>query len=154
MSGYIDLDTHFTTTLSKDVQGMLLGDAMGYGTFRHIYNHATDPDVVVKLENGAQSFHNVTEWQVWQSVKDTEFAKWFAPVKHISASGTVLIMQRAQPVTVKDLPKKVPAFFTDLKAENWGRIGNRFVCVDYGLHLLHEYGMTKRLRAARWTDHG
>lgn len=59
-------------------------------------------------------------------------------------------MQRAEPVSARDLPRKVPAFFTDLKAENWGRIDGRFVCVDYGLHLLHEHGMTSRMRSVRW----
>lgn len=151
MSGYVDVKEHFTTTLSRDIRDMFLGDAMGYGTFRHVFNHATNPDAVVKLENGAQSFHNIAEWQVWQSVKDTELAKWFAPCISISASGTVLVMQRAKPVSVDELPKLVPVFFTDLKAENWGLIGKRYVCVDYGLHLLHERGMTKRMRRAYWT---
>lgn len=154
MSGYVDLSEHFGSVLAKDLRGMLIGDPMGYGTFRHIFNHATDEGLVVKVENGAQSFHNVAEWHAWQSVKDTKFAKWFAPCMSISASGTILIMQRAQPATSKQLPRKVPAFFTDLKAENWGIIDGRPVCVDYGLHLLHEHGMTTRLRVARWDDHG
>jgi len=32
----------------------------------------------------------------------------------------------------KDYPPKVPLFFTDLKIENYGWIGDQFVCVDYG----------------------
>jgi len=29
-------------------------------------------------------------------------------------------------------PREVPEFFSDLKYDNWGWIGNKFVCHDYG----------------------
>jgi hypothetical protein len=44
----------------------------------------------------------------------------------------------------------MPAFFTDLKRENFGLLLGRLVCHDYGVNLLMENGMTKRMRKANW----
>lgn len=151
MSAYVSLGDHFRTVLARDLMGMVLGDSICHGTHRHVFNHATNKDWIVKVENGAQSFMNIAEYQVWQSVKETKLAKWFAPVLEISPSGLLLIMPRCQVATINDdLPKSVPAFMTDLKPENWGWLDGRWVCLDYGLHLLHEHGMTSRMRKANW----
>lgn len=151
MPAWIQYHEHFPTSLARDLAGMVIGDSEGAGTFRHIYSHAHDKDLIVKIENGYRSFHNVTEWEVWKSIKSTDLAKWFAPCVEISGNGIVLIMKRAKPIPRAKLPARVPAFFTDLKAENWGWYKGHPVCVDYGLHLLHENGMTKRMRKANWT---
>lgn len=148
--GYVDTAIHFKTTLSKDVRDLLLGDEIAYGAHRHVFKHATDPGLVVKLEDIAKHFYNVSEWQVWQRVKSTAHAKWFAPCVDIGPSGTILMMKKAEPATAAKLPRMVPAFFTDLKAENWGFINGKPVCIDYGLHLLLEVGMTTRMRRANW----
>lgn len=147
---HFDFDAHFKTGLARDVANMVLGDLHGYGTTRAIYTHATDPTLMVKVETDAGSYNNIMEWEAWKSVKDTEFAKWFAPCVQISGAGLVLTMKKCTVATARELPRKVPAFFTDLKAENWGWYEDRFVCLDYGLHLLHELGMTKRMRTANW----
>lgn len=149
-TGYVDTVSHFQSTLSKDVRDMLIGESIAYGAHRHVFNHASDATLVVKLEDIAKHFYNVNEWQAWERIRYTPFAKWFAPCVDISPCGTVLLMKKAKAVTAEELPKLVPAFFTDLKAENWGKLGKRFVCVDYGLHLLLEHGMTKRMRKANW----
>ena len=150
MHAYVYPDEHFKTTLGRDVFGMLVGDRIGTGTTREVYCHALHADCVVKIENGAQSFFNVYEHQIWERVKDTDLADWFAPVLHISPSGTVLIMRRTEPVREQDLPDRVPAFFTDLKAENFGWLEGRIVCHDYGHHRFIERGMTRKMRKASW----
>jgi hypothetical protein len=149
-SAYVAFDDHFKTILARDLAGMLLGDYDGHGTYRSIFHHATDPTLIVKVENKTGSFSNVQEWDVWQRVKLTKLARWFAPCVQISGAGTVLIQRKCELVTARQLPKKVPAFFTDLKAENWGLLNGRAVCFDYGCNLLMERGMTERLRIARW----
>lgn len=88
------------------------------------------------------------EWQIWQVVKDTDMAKWFAPCEHISGSGSVLIMKRTTPTD--RLPTKVPAFFDDLKPNNWGKLGTHTVCHDYGHNSLIEYGLSVCLKKAEW----
>lgn len=151
MSAYVDFDEHFHTVLARDTASMILGPQRGHGTHRAIFDHATDPGLIVKVETGSGDFNNVREWDAWQAVKDTDFATWFAPVVEISPAGLLLVMKRCTPATIESLPDKVPAFFTDLKAENWGFYEGRPVCLDYGLHLLLENGLTKRMRKARWT---
>jgi len=130
---------------------MVIGDHIACGSTRCVYAHAMSPeDTVVKIEAGDALFCNVYEHQVWEHVEQTEFAKWFAPVRKISPCGTVLFMARCEPVHKTDLPTHVPAFFTDLKANNFGWYEGRVVCIDYGYHRFIERGMTKKLRKAVW----
>lgn len=152
MNAYFDKDEHFHSVVAKDVAALVLGDCLGYGETRAIYEHALDKSLVVKVENGATNFCNISEWQIWQAVKDTEFAKWFAPVVSIGPAGSVLTMRKCEPARREELPDKVPAFFTDLKPENFGRLDGRIVCLDYGYHRFFEFGMTKRLRKADWDE--
>lgn len=154
MTAFVDMNDHFKTALAQDLLGMVVGRYDGYGTYRAIFDHATDASLIVKVENQSQSFSNVNEWNVWQAVKETKLARWFAPCVDISPRGIVLIARRCKPIPREMLPDKVPAFFTDLKVENWGLYEGRPVCLDYGCHLMLERGMTTKLRAARWTDHG
>lgn len=143
---------HFPTTLGREILTMVCGDFIGRGYYREVYAYARDPQAwVAKLENGHQSFANVREWEVWLSVRDTKLVKWFAPCHDISSSGLVLIQARTEQVPIERLPKRVPAFFTDLKAENWGLYNGRIVCHDYGNHLLHERGMSCGMRDANWS---
>lgn len=151
MSAFVDMQDHFKTALALDVLGMVVGRYDGYGTYRAIFDHANDASLIVKVENQSQCFSNVAEWQVWESVRDTKLARWFAPCVEISPRGIVLIAKRCKPITREQLPDKVPAFFTDLKVENWGLYEGRPVCLDYGCHLMLEHGMTSKLRTARWT---
>lgn len=152
MPAWITESEHFPTTLARDIFAMIADKSLGAGTHRHIYSHASDPNLIVKIENGAHSFSNIREWEVWDRVKDTNLAQWFAPCVELSPNGLVLIQRRCKEVTAKEMPKKVPAFFTDLKVENFGRYKNRIVCLDYGNHLLLEKGMTSRMRTVKnWT---
>jgi hypothetical protein len=137
----------------------LCGDLIARGMSREVYSCRIDPDCVVKCEETSSWFQNVAEWQVWQRVKDTEHSRWFAACRWISPSGAVLIMERTRPASPLEYPDKVPLFLTDLKRSNFGMahatVGGKrdwFVCHDYGSHLMHENGMTKRLKKADWWD--
>lgn len=141
---------HFHTALSRDLMYMVLDDMIAEGQFRCVYPWLPNKDWVCKIEPTAASFSNVQEWDVWQRVKETKLAQWFAPVHQISGCGVIILQSRTKPVEAHELPKQVPAFFTDLKAANWGRLGKRIVCHDYGNNLLMEKGMTSRMRKANW----
>lgn len=148
----IDLDNeNFRTSLARDVSGFLFGERIGGGQFREVYEYHPDPTLVAKIEDGYASFENILEHEIWRAVKSTEFACWFAPISQISGNGLFLLQKRTKPVARKDLPAKVPAFFTDLKPENWGWYRGRIVCHDYGRNLLMERGMTKAMRKADWS---
>jgi hypothetical protein len=109
-------------------------------------------DCVIKVEDESY-YQNVHEAEIWRRVHETPLAKWFAPVYRISPLGRIIVMARTVPVVRKDLPTMVPAFFTDTKIQNWGRLKDgRVVCHDYGTNLMLEQGMTKRLKKADWWD--
>lgn len=134
----------------RDAFWMLAGEKLGGGMSREVYACDVFPDCVVKVEERAGHFQNVIEWETWLRVRDTPYAKWFAACRWISPNGSVLIMERTEKLRDSELPKRMPAFLGDFKPENYGRIGRRVVCHDYGTHSMLETGMTKRTRAVRW----
>lgn len=136
-------------TVSLDLFDILLGKKIGNGAGREVYEHRLDSSLVVKVENSAGSFQNIVESKIWWEVSDSPYAKWFAPVVAISANGAVLVMKKAEPARKHEYPKKIPAFFTDLKRQNFGLLNGKFVCVDYGSSIL-SYGFTKKLKQAKW----
>ncbi len=132
----------------KEAFWLLAHNRIGAGVAREVWDSRILIDSVIKVEETSRSFQNIAEWQVWESVKHTEFAKWFAPCEHISPCGTVLVMAKTTPA--HKYPDKMPVFLTDLKHANYGMYKGRLVCHDYGLHLLHELGMSNRMRKADW----
>lgn len=118
--------------MSIEFENTLLGNLIGEGSSRKVYECQINPEWVVKVEGGGQSFANQYEWVTWQrATKDLK--KWLAPCVHISPAGSILIMKRCEPVQKHQLPKRIPAFFNDIKATNWGWLDKHPVCFDYGL---------------------
>jgi hypothetical protein len=144
------------TSLKDDVMTLTCGELLGSGVSRQVYLYVPNPtDTVIKLQTDTR-FQNQREWAVLESVKEApELRKWFAPCICISDLGVWMLQERTTPVTLAELNRdvpKVPRFFTDLKAGNWGRIGKRYVCHDYGTALTTENGLTTRLKVAKWWD--
>jgi len=137
--------------VSADLFLMLTGnELLGFGVGRHVFQYKLDDRFVIKFEH-EESFQNTYEWQVWNHIKLTSHARWFAPVENISPCGRILIQRRTKGFpTDRHLPEKIPTFFTDTKPENWGLLKGRPVCHDYGNHLLLENGMTNRMKLAAW----
>lgn len=73
---------------------------------------------------------NINEWN-WSRYGIEKLAK----VKFCSPLGLFLIMERAQPVSEVDYNefKDIPL---DPSPENFGKIGDRVVCVDYGENIM------------------
>lgn len=139
-------------TVHQDSFNLLCDALIGYGISRQVFSSRLMPQSVVKVEQDAARFQNVMEYQIWQSVKETDFAKWFAPCEFISANGSVLVQARTEPVPRNQFPKQMPVFLTDFKRANYGLYDGRVVCHDYGTALLFEYGMSKRMKKAEWWD--
>lgn len=122
--------------VNTDLILSLCGKKIGSGVYRTVYDYNLDDRYVIKLEpNNTDA--NIAEFILWDEIRglsgDLKWVKdWFAPVLWISPNNKVLIMQKTEEKPNKERPKKVPAFFTDLKRDNWGWLGNRFVCHDYG----------------------
>lgn len=119
----------------------LCGKKIGGGSHRSVYEYNFDNNYVIKIEpNSTDS--NMTEYLLWKEIQgltgELEWVKnWFAPVLWISPNAKILVMQRTYEESkirgkILERPKEVPEFFTDLKYDNWGWIGNKFVCHDYG----------------------
>lgn len=137
-------DENFSTGAQRDIWSVALGEWVGEGIGRRVWTLGTDRSKVIKVEDKSESFQNIIEWEVWRHVRDTKLAKWFAPCHMISSSGCILIQTKTFPI--KTLPRRVPAFFSDLKPENWGELDGRPVAHDYGYNKLLALGLTGRMK--------
>ena len=136
----------------REAFNMLCGHVIGYGMSRTVYDSPVLKDAVIKVETVAQKFQNIMEYETWQRVKETDLAKWFAPVECISPCGVVLVMRKTTEIPSEQYPRKLPKFFTDFKRSNYGLLNGQVVCHDYGTSLLLEHGMTKVMRSVEWWD--
>lgn len=141
-------------TIADEAFGLLCGDLLGEGCSRKVYACTLLPDCVVKVEETVGSFENAAEWLTWRNVAGAPAERWFAPCRWISESGSILVMQRTHPARLRDLPDRVPPWACiDLKPENWGLIGDRAVCHDYGSlssRVLATGTSTRRMMKAKW----
>lgn len=119
----------------------LCGKKLGAGLYRSVYDYNLDDRYVIKIEpNTTES--NITEFMLWDEIiglcGELSWVKdWFAPVLWMSPNGKILVMEKTYEESkvrgkLLERPEEVPAFFTDLKRDNFGWIGNKFVCHDYG----------------------
>lgn len=145
-----NLDT-FPTTASRDLMYLFVGERIGCGMSRVVYECSQDKDCVIKHEEKIGHFQNVIEWEIWNMVVGTELEKWFAPCISISHNGLFLIQKKIGPIAFNKYPEKVPAFFGDMKYKNFGMYNKHFVVCDYGNYMGREI-FTKRMIKARWGD--
>lgn len=116
--------------VAQDLARFALGDFIGSGAYRYVFEFDLIPNTVIKYCPEADA--NVLEMAVWKAAKGQKYAKWLAPCLHISFQGHFLIQRKCKPVKYTDkLPKMIPDFFTDIKLENFGWIGKQLVCHDY-----------------------
>ena len=141
------------TNLSSDIITFLCGTKLGKGIHRDVYIYNPDPSYVIKLERD-DTEANITEYLVWKEVQYFEgnqawVKDWLAPVLYCSANGRVLVQKRTYWKHTQDPPDKVPEFLTDIKPSNFGWIGKKFVCHDYG--FLHSFTkFNKVFKKALW----
>lgn len=120
-------------------------EPIGEGASRTVYAVKGDPSVVVKVERTGHTFHNMTEWLVWQEVKDWPIADWFAPCVKIDSWGTALMQRRTRPFQsereFREALRKtrgglLPSVFADTHYHNFGMLNEVVVCHDYGYHKM------------------
>jgi hypothetical protein len=148
----------------KESFNLLCGAELGSGMSRTVFECAILPGYVVKVESDPHHhYQNIMEWRTWCFVQHTAASRWFAECRWISPNGKILIQERTYPARPSNFPRKVPAWFTDLKRANWGLAQSKkkggkpgrdwLVCHDYGTSLaLQEGTTTKRLKKADWYD--
>jgi hypothetical protein len=135
---------------------MHVGSVIGNGAYRCVYEDLHDASCVIKVERRDRAtfhFANVLEWEVWQALRGTAVGRLIAPCLDISHNGQVLIQKKTEPLDWKrdraGLPKELPRCFTDLALRNWGRLGKKIVCHDYGNTLI---GVGTDARRAAWRN--
>jgi hypothetical protein len=141
----------FPTTISREMFKLLCGQRLGRGISREVFVFKPDPTLVLKIEATGSQFQNAMEWETWQQVQHIKsIAAWFAPCINISPYGAIMLQKRTMPAPETRFPKRVPTVFTDLTRENWGLLGNRLVCHDYGNNLAMANGFSTKTHAADW----
>ena len=137
--------------VGHEFAGMLLGDLLGSGASRYVFQHAGHKNRVIKIDMSNWNA-NVIEYDVWQSVQHVQrINKWFAKCYQMSRCGRILIMEKLDMERgISAYPKIVPAFFTDIKWANFGFRGKQLVCCDYASNLLIEHGLKVKMVNAKW----
>lgn len=115
---------------------LLIGEMLGQGSTRRVYEVKHNPALALKLEYASRAFCNVAEYELWNEVKNKpRLAKFFAPVVAIDIWAGALLMHRTMPITYEEFKaeiKSLPDFMTDNHWANFGRLGGQIVCHDYG----------------------
>lgn len=131
--------------VSSDLVQTVFGTYIGAGASRMVYDCQLYPNTVIKVEYG-NSFDNVKEYALWEEINylcgDLAWVKdWFAPIKWISPNGKLLVMDKTFQNAKKEMPERIPDWLWDVKVDNFGWIGNKFVCHDYAysFHALIQY---------------
>lgn len=140
------------TVLNYDLLSLLVGKYIGGGVYRDVYEYGPDDKYVIKIAKDSRGIiSNVKEFDFWEEIawfkNDAAWIKdWFAPVKEMSLNGSVLIMQRTEENPKKKRPLEIPAFIDDYHYQNFGWIGNRFVCHDYGSQINFQGKISKKMK--------
>lgn len=136
--------------LLRDWMASALGKQVGSGIGRQVFVYDLNPHFVIKIEQ--TGFQNAIEWEIWRSVSSTTYARWFAPCRHISPCGMLLLMERTLPAERSKYPKRMPMFLGDYKYSNYGLLRGKLVCHDYGSMLAAHNGLSSKMRRADWWD--
>lgn len=131
------------------------GKLVGRGHSRVVFENPMNEKSVVKLEIRGFAGTNYAEFAVWTYLQDFGCGQYLAPCVEIANGGSVMLQLRTTPVTMEELPTRIPSFLTDLKLTNWGKLPDgRVVCHDYAsaFPILIQRGATNRMKRARWLD--
>lgn len=140
------------TKLSRDAAlELFVGNQVGSGSYRRVYDLHTDETCVMKIEYCGKEFCNVHEMAVWKEVQHTPIEDWFAPCMKIDSLGVALIQKKTRPFQNEESFKKalketrgsldLPEFFDDAHHGNFGMFEGRVVCHDYGFNFFINHGV-------------
>ena len=132
---------------------LILGDWIGQGCHRIVYQHDTNENWVVKIQH-SDKWSNIVEYEIWTLIMWTQYKKWFAECFYISRNGKALIQQKVEPITKDNMhliPDKIPHFFADIKPSNFGFLNGQLVCHDYDYSLIKfvNSGLTSRMKSSK-----
>ena len=148
---YGNIEYHDSILAFRELESLLCGRIIDSGTARRVYECRINPKWVVKREIGA-SVQNVIEAEVWSYAHgDAAISKWLAPIHYVSHSALYIIQSKTAPLSERERPKQLPAFLDcDLKLTNFGWLGDRIVCHDYGTLIAGIRRRGTKLVRAKW----
>lgn len=123
---------------TADMFNLLCGAEIGEGIGRKVFQHNLDKDLVVKIATTQEGVRcNSNEYTLWEEIQGLTnklawVKDWFAPVVATSENSNILIMKKTEEKEGKKRPTEIPSFLFDAHYGNFGWIGNKFVCHDYG----------------------
>lgn len=140
-------------TQYEDLKDLVLGKALGVGIHRKVGVFKPDPTLVIKCAVDCPNI-NILEEEVWNMVKETDIAKWFAPCVAISENGIFLLQKMVETRPRKEYPTHVPSFFGDLKYANFGWLNGKFVCCDYAGFMMTSmsHKWSSKMKKADWWE--
>jgi len=137
----------------EDLKSLLFGEVLGLGIHRKVGVYKLDPRFVIKCAIEYPNI-NVIEEEIWQMVKNTNIAKWFAPCTQISWCGIFLVQERVEHGPKSEYPKLIPSFFGDTKYKNFGWLNGKFVCCDYAgfisTSMVHKW--SGKMKKTEWWE--
>jgi len=135
--------------VTNEFQNFILGDLLGYGISRYVFDYKPDDKYVIKIDLSNYNA-NVIEFNVWKDVEYTKHAKWFAPIKHMSPCGRILLQEKCIIENIDKYPNELPEYMSDIKISNFGWLNGKFVCFDYAGTNLITKGLTSKLKKVKW----
>ena len=149
---HIASEIHNFPVSARDLGFLIVGEKIGSGMSRDVYEYLPNKKYVIKVENYSNQFQNVLEYEIWNNIRwlPKHVSQWFAPCGSISPNGIFLLQERTREPS--KYPEKVPYFFKDLKKKNFGMIGKKFVCHDYGSFLREGHFSTQRMKKVEWYE--
>lgn len=138
-----------TSAVKNCILELLVGDVLGEGASRAVYALPSDPTLVLKVEHSGRTFHNPTEWLIWEEVRGWPISDWFAPCLSIDSWGTSMTQRRTIPFESEEDFKlalkntrggRIPSVFSDTHYHNFGMLNGSVTCHDYGYHKMLEGG--------------
>lgn len=141
-------------SVNSDLIKMFIGKHIGSGCYRSVFEFNPNPGkYVVKIEHGDTNC-NTNEFLIWEEVSwltgNLAWVKdWFAPIFWMSPNGKILIQERTKRDSNQEYPTEVPSFLSDIKIDNFGWIGKKLVCHDYGfINNFIQYN--KNFKKVKW----
>ena len=129
-------------TIAQDLVALSCdGVCLGRGQNRIVYRSILNPNKVIKIQEQNANrywFQNAVEWELYESVKETVWAHWFAKCYSITQSSFVLVQEYVRDLNDSDDidQLKLPDFFGDFQPRNFGVRGSgkkkQLVCRDAG----------------------
>lgn len=110
-----------------------LGEQLHKGNRRKVYQHQTDPSLIIKELIKPKDDHNEVEYQNWLWAVENNYEEWLAPCLWLSEDGQYLCQAKGSPTKA---PPVFPAWIRgcrDFNSDtNWVEIDGRTVFADYG----------------------